>query len=184
VVTIEDLLHRRSDLSTFIVHFTRDGADSSAHDNLMSILRRQRLQAQNPFGMAKDLAQQCPAVVNRQRTVCFTETPLEHAWMMCQDIESRDVRFTGHGLAFTRTFARRAGANPVWYLDMTKPPQDSEISHERGQPTRRRRRKARHRSKWNSGLRPVGTSTDLASHPVPRADGQPGYGAQGVLVGA
>lgn len=39
--------------------------------------------------------------------------------MMCSDIDSRTVQFDGFGVAFTKTFARRRGANPVWYLDIT-----------------------------------------------------------------
>ena len=34
-------------------------------------------------------------------------------------IEGRSVQFDGHGVAFTKTFARRKGVNPVWYLGMT-----------------------------------------------------------------
>ncbi|NEA15541.1 hypothetical protein [Streptomyces halstedii] len=39
--------------------------------------------------------------------------------MMCEEIPNRTMSFSGYGLAFTRTFARRRGANPVWYLDIT-----------------------------------------------------------------
>jgi hypothetical protein len=121
VPTIESLLHRRTDLSTFLVHFTRDTQmpPVAARDNLLSILRSQRLEAKNTFGMARDLAVKFPEVAATQNTVCFTETPLEHAWTMCADIEGRSIRFNGYGLAFTKTFARLQGVNPVWYLDIT-----------------------------------------------------------------
>ena len=51
--TIESLLHRRTDLSTFLVHFTRDTPTPSAaaRDNLLSILGSQRLEARNTYGM-------------------------------------------------------------------------------------------------------------------------------------
>ena len=118
---IESLLHRRTDLSTFLVHFTRDTEmpSAAARDNLLTILRDRRLEARSSFGMAKELAEQFPAVAATQNTVSFTETPLEHAWMMCSDIEGRRIRFNGYGLAFTKAFARRRGVNPVWYLDIT-----------------------------------------------------------------
>jgi hypothetical protein len=119
MATIEQLLHRRTDLSTFVVHFTRSGQDTSSLDNLRSILRSGRLEARNVYGMARDLATEFPAVERSQSVVCFTETPLEHAWMMCSQIDSRTVQFDGFGVAFTKTFARRRGANPVWYLDIT-----------------------------------------------------------------
>lgn len=117
---IEDLLHRRTDLSTFIVHFTRDLDGASARSNLLDILRDRNLQARFVHGMAKQFAAKDPDLADTQRTVCFTETPLEHAWMMCESIKKRSVHFNGYGIAFTKTFARRRGANPVWYLDITR----------------------------------------------------------------
>ena len=121
--TIEALLHRRPDLSTFIVHFTRDYENGRAEDNLLSILTQGCLEARTVFGMAKKLASESKVVADTQRTVCFTETPLEHAWMMTQEIEERrDMKFNGYGLAFTKAFARKHGCNPVWYLDMTEGP--------------------------------------------------------------
>jgi len=119
MTTIEELLHRRNDLSTFVVHFTRDSPSSTAYDNLLSILRVRSLEARSIYGMAKDLVSRFPDLAATQRAVCFTETPLEHAWMMCSDIEHRSMQFNGYGIAFTKTFARRNGTNPVWYLDIT-----------------------------------------------------------------
>lgn len=114
---IEELLHRRPDLSTFVVHFTRDQGDTRARENLLDILTEGHLQARNVFGMASKV--QIRQVKKTQKVVCFTETPLEHAWMMCQPIRGRQVAFDGYGLAFTKTFARRNAVNPIWYLDIT-----------------------------------------------------------------
>ena len=119
MATIEELLHRRTDLSTFLVHFTRRHNRRSARDNLVSILRDRRIEARSVYGMAAGLVGRFPELADDQKTVCFTETPLEHAWMMCSTIEGRSVQFNGYGLAFTKTFARRRGVNPVWYLDIT-----------------------------------------------------------------
>ncbi|MEU4011473.1 hypothetical protein AB0H30_23810 [Streptomyces pseudogriseolus] len=101
------------------MHFTRETADGGAIDNLKAILEDRVTEARNAFGMATALAKRYTAIADSQRTVCFTETPLEHAWMMCEQIPGRTMRFDGYGLASTRTFARRRGANPVWYLDIT-----------------------------------------------------------------
>jgi hypothetical protein len=119
MATIEGLLQRRTDLSTFLVHFTRSYDGRPACDNLVSILRGRRVEARSVYGMAGRLVERFPALADGQKTVCFTETPLEHAWMMCSNIEGRSVQFDGYGIAFTKTFARRRGVNPVWYLDIT-----------------------------------------------------------------
>lgn len=113
--TIEELLHRRADLSTFLVHLTRDQDDgASARDNFLSILRSRRIEARNALGMAKDGT----ATID-QRVVCFTETPLEHTWMMCKDIERRLYSFDRYGFVFPKRWARSRGVNPVWYLDIS-----------------------------------------------------------------
>jgi hypothetical protein len=118
---IEDLLHRRTDLSTFVVHFTRDSeTGKTSKDNLLSILKAGKLKALNTYGMAARIAEKFPDVADTQRTVCFTETPLEHAWMMCRPIAGRGIQFDGYGLAFTKTFARSRGVNSVWYLDISQ----------------------------------------------------------------
>lgn len=115
--SIESLLHRRTDLSTFVVHFTRNGPAGSARDNILGILENRRLEARNVYGMAKQISD--PEIAATQKVVCLTETPLEHAWMMCEDIDARGMHFSQYGVAFTKAFARRRGANPVWYIDIT-----------------------------------------------------------------
>src|SRR6266542_2702178 len=119
MATIEEQLHRRTDLSTFLVHFTRRHNRRSPRQNLVSILRDRCIEARSVYGMADGLVERFPELADDQKTVCFTETPLEHAWMMCSTIEGRTVQFNGYGVAFTKTFARRRGVNPVWYLDIT-----------------------------------------------------------------
>ena len=109
---IEDLLHRRTDLSTFLVHLTRTDEERTACDNLVSILQH-GLQAVTEYGMAKNRG------VPNQKVVCFTETLLEQVWTMLERIENRDILFEPYGVVFTKVWARRKGANPVWYIDMS-----------------------------------------------------------------
>jgi hypothetical protein len=122
---IEDLLHRRTDLSTFVIHFTRNSEESSALDNLTSILKTNYIEARNPFGMGRNVAlrdrrfAEDTMFQESQKVVCFSETPIEHAWMMCTEIEGRENGFEPYALAFTKSWARTRGVNPVWYLDMT-----------------------------------------------------------------
>jgi hypothetical protein len=54
-----------------------------------------------------------------QRAVCFSETPLEHIYSMFAEIANRGVRLRPYGLALTKMVARRAGINPLWYVDIT-----------------------------------------------------------------
>ena len=116
---IECLLHRRADLSTFLVHFTRESVGTSARDNLLSILQSRTIEARRAMGMAAKRVEAQPLSFATQKVVCFTETPLEHAWMMVEDIDNRDVAFSQYGIVVTKTYARRRACNPVWYLDIT-----------------------------------------------------------------
>lgn len=118
-VPIEELLHRRTDLSTFLVHFTRDYEGCSARANLLSILDRDVIEARTAYGMGRHVAPDDKDFQESQKVVCFTETPIEHAWMMCTGIEGRENGFGPYGLAFTKVWARSQHANPVWYLDIS-----------------------------------------------------------------
>jgi hypothetical protein len=119
---ITELLARRTDLSTFLVHLTRDSDDGKvkAGEKLMSIITSGTLKAGEPFGAAKDLLKQANLSTDSQRCVCFTETPLEHVGLLTEKIEEpRDCKFEPYGIAITRKQGRRLKVNPVWYLDMT-----------------------------------------------------------------
>jgi hypothetical protein len=120
VAKIEQLLHRRTDLSTFLVHLTRSDGDVPAREQLMDILIELRLRAGEPRGMASELSKSHQDVYESQRVVCFTETPLEHAWMMCEQIDGRQVKLEPYGIAVTKTWGRRNGVNPVMYIDITR----------------------------------------------------------------
>jgi hypothetical protein len=90
-VQITSLLHRRPDLSTFLVHLT--AASANAETNLLSILSDRAIEARNPYGLlrshASDTRAANPALYQSQLVVCLTETPLEHVWMMCEHIADR-----------------------------------------------------------------------------------------------
>lgn len=116
---IKGLLQRRTDLSTFLVHLTRDEGTTSARENLLSILSDRQLKARGPMGLAAGRAGSDAKFDETQKVVCFTETPLEQTWMMCEEISGRSVRLSHYGVAVTKTWAREHGANPVWYLDQT-----------------------------------------------------------------
>jgi hypothetical protein len=116
---IADLLHRRNDLSTFLVHLTRSQGGVPARENLLTILVECMLRAATPMGMLVSKANVPQTVKDTQRVVCFTETPLEHVWMLVENIKHRAVKLEPYGVAFTKSWARRSGINPVWYIDIT-----------------------------------------------------------------
>jgi hypothetical protein len=117
VADIEQLLHRRSDLSTYLVHLTRGDDSTDAYDNLLNILDTCRLFARSAYGMARTVGS--ASFRATQRVVCLTETPLEHVWMMSESMTGRTVRLSPYGLAFSKAWARKKGVNPVWYIDIT-----------------------------------------------------------------
>lgn len=115
---IRDVLNRRGDLSTFVVHLTRD-RDAPARDNLHRIIAERTLIAGSAMGWAADQDVAGDAAKQSQRVVSFSETPLEHIYSLVADIADRRVRLQPYGLALTKMKARVLGVNPVWYVDMT-----------------------------------------------------------------
>jgi hypothetical protein len=79
---ITDLLARRTDLSTFLVHLTRVADGRTAKQNLLKIIETNTLEARSPFGTAVQALQQAKLSTDSQRGVCFTETPLEHVSLL------------------------------------------------------------------------------------------------------
>ena len=120
VPTISEVLNRRGDLSTFVVHLTRDHGGKSASENLRSILDSGTITARSPMGWARDVASELGgAAEESQRVASFSETPLEHIYSLFADIPNRRIGLRPYGIAFTKMVARRKGVNPVWYVDMT-----------------------------------------------------------------
>lgn len=121
-IEIEDLLNRRSDLSTFVVHLTRGGPGGgpTAKENLSAILTAGRIEARTPMGWTGTGRRRLSAAaLDAMKVVCFSETPLEHVYSLFQEIRGRSVKLSPYGVAFTRETARSKGINPVWYVDMT-----------------------------------------------------------------
>lgn len=117
---ISEVLHRRSDLATFVVHFTRGSSVAPAEQNLVQIMVGGRIEARTPMGWAREVAESAgPEAADSQRAVCFSEAPLEHLYSLTGPIDGRRVSLEPYGVAFTKMVARRKGANPVWYVDMT-----------------------------------------------------------------
>ena len=117
---IREALSRRYDLSTFIVHLTRDYGDMTARDNLASILRTLKLEARSRMGIAKEYVEGHPEAERSQTVVSFSEAPLDQLWLFVEDLTPpRRVQLSKYGLALPRQKAQRLGINPVWYVDKT-----------------------------------------------------------------
>jgi hypothetical protein len=123
---IGEVLNRRSDLSTFLVHLTRNRNGFDASHALEQIIRERRLCAMSPMGWAKREDNPSDASQQSQRVVAFSETPLEHAYSLFAEISGRQVCLKPYGLALTKVVARRIRINPVWYVDMTPAGRDWE----------------------------------------------------------
>ncbi len=120
VAEIRNILHRRTDLSTFVVHLTRrQCVQYGPQDALVDIARSKRLEARTALGWAKTQDDANDPAKQSQRVVCFSETPLEHISLMCGPIEGRAIAMEPYGIALTKLKARKLGINPVWYVDMT-----------------------------------------------------------------
>lgn len=118
-VSIQDALRTRGDLSTFLVHLTRARENATALDALTTIIAERRLRAATPMGWAKYQDEHQDQGRQTQRTVCFSETPLQHVQTLFADIEGRSIHLVPYGVALTKIVARRVGVNPIWYVDMT-----------------------------------------------------------------
>lgn len=129
-VDIRTVLSRRSDLSTFIVHLTRDDSGKSAKDQLKSIVQSWGIQARNPFGTAVKKLQEAELSRDSQKCVCFTETPLEYLHLLLGTIKGRSRDLAPYGVAITKKLARKKGVNPVWYVDQTLGGSHNWLTHE------------------------------------------------------
>jgi hypothetical protein len=120
---IRDVLNRRTDLSTFVVHLTRDREQeigwTTAREALEAIIEQRCLRAGRPMGMAKEQDDPCDPAKQTQRVICFSETPLEHIYSLVADIEGRQIQLRPYGVAMTKLTARRRGISPIWYVNQT-----------------------------------------------------------------
>jgi hypothetical protein len=114
--TIREIIARRTDLGTFLVHLTR-GDDP--RESLESMLAANRIEARSPFGSAWQKLRDADLPTESQNCVCFTETPLEHTHLLLGEILGRDIQLKPYGIAFPKKLGRRIGVNPVWYVDIT-----------------------------------------------------------------
>lgn len=116
---IQEILHRRTDLSTFLVHLTRSHDGMTAKERLQAIVDDHELLARSPMGWARQQDDPKDQTAQSQRVVCFSEAPLEQVWTFARPIDGRKIQLEPYGVALPKYMARTLGVNPVWYVDMT-----------------------------------------------------------------
>ena len=55
------------------------------------------------FGPARDRLQRAGIDLRTQKCVCFTETPLEYVYLLCEEIENRQIRLEPYGVALPKS---------------------------------------------------------------------------------
>jgi hypothetical protein len=117
--------HRnRDDFSRFLVHLTRDYDGSKATNNLISILRKKRIEARNAHCLFAPKINDIgfSDVLKRQfNTVCLTEVPLNQLRFLTREIPGRKIDLQPFGLVFWKDYLLGQGANPAIYINCRKP---------------------------------------------------------------
>lgn len=108
---------QRSDMTTGLIHLTRDHCKTSALDILLKILTERKL-----VGSSTDTG----FIVGNRRAVCFQEAPI---YSLAQNVyteqeyrkqnKTAKKRYGGFGLQFYKPFVYKKGGRPVIY-DQTK----------------------------------------------------------------
>lgn len=93
-----------TDMSDYVVHFTKDYASNNAYDNIIGILANRKIEARNRFGIGRDKAPD----PSGQKAVCFSEVPL-HLLKRLADKRSQ------YGIGFNKNFVIRNSGNPILY---------------------------------------------------------------------
>ena len=107
-------LNRMGNVSTFMVHLTRNTEDArSAKENLIDILCTRVIQPRN----SKGLFYATEGVTDAARTVCFAEAQFNAIKHLVGKHTGRGVELSPYGLVFSKDLLIQKGANPVFYVN-------------------------------------------------------------------
>ena len=104
-------IHSRSDLSTYLTHFTRGTNETKPIDVLIKILKEGTINGSEGSGF----------IVGNEKAVCFQDAPL---YGLCQNLLHEElhrkelggkIRYLAYGLAFSKRHMFTKGARPVFY---------------------------------------------------------------------
>lgn len=146
-LTKEQLFEKRGDLSPFLIHLTRSGdlkldkdifslpkdrvVQIDARKSLESIIQKRRIEAVSAFGYFNFLVpwkspdgryqKNTSSLVKRDwlRSVCFSETPLDHIHLHMTQKHGGINNYRPFGLAFFENFIRSKNGNPIFYVQTT-----------------------------------------------------------------
>jgi hypothetical protein len=110
----------REDLSRFLVHLTRDFNGSTAEDNLLAMLKDQRIEARSAYCLFHKKFDQfdfSKVLKKRFRSVCFTEVPFTQLRHLAADISGRQIKLRPYGLVFRKSDLLERGASPAIYIN-------------------------------------------------------------------
>lgn len=104
-----------TDMSDFVVHFTRGGREEDDNRNMMGIYANRVLKPKRAFGIGKEL---CPSP-ETQFAVCFSEIPPGEWRRLARRRETK------YGIGFRKDFLVSQGAGPIWYVPKESPRADA-----------------------------------------------------------
>ena len=99
-----------TDMSDYVVHFTKDYDDQDAYHNMLNILGKRVISARNRFGFSRKKA---PEPLS-QKVVCFSEIPL-HLLGRLADKRSE------YGIVFRKNLVTKRNGNPILYAYKDQP---------------------------------------------------------------
>ena len=95
-----------TDISDFVVHFTKGGDEEDDYRNMLGIYWDHVLKPKKAFGIGRKF---CPAPES-QLAVCFSEIP-PGEWARL-----KKRRETKYGIGFRKSFVISNGSGPIWYV--------------------------------------------------------------------
>ncbi len=109
IMDIQEILRRRTDLSTFLVHLTKANGDKEAGaDCLESILTAGRIEARSMFGHAVKALEKATLEYAGQKCASALPKLMEHIHLLFTGtIKGRNVKFEPYGVAITKRIGRK-----------------------------------------------------------------------------
>jgi len=128
---IKKVYQNRTDLSTFLIHLTKDQSDGTTAKQIFDMILQStphKLIAKNPVGFFCNHPNEKNFPDQQQRNcfedflkvICLTESPLDQIkHFIGKDFERNEnntVKYSEYGFVFTRDSFQKKGGNPCFYV--------------------------------------------------------------------